>query len=545
MHEEENINLKSKNNLIKAFSTNRMNISQNGFSKTIKGNFKQRLIKTNKTNFNSLVNIAYISNSTNKIHKIENKNLNNIDHLLFSPKIKKHFKRFNETLFKNPKTKSQLELIRNFLFNAKKGDKETFLNIIEQLINEEINLNYIDENGFSALHYAVDEGNFKICEILIKTKKIDINIQSNIDNKTPLHISCKNGYFDISKLLIQNNADLNCLDNEKNNPLFYCVEGNFYEVAKMILSQNNEYNLIYSENIYGESPLSLALKTNEKIGNLLKEYENLLLTKKRSSGNFSQNKKCVTTRNQKNSISKYEKNTHSKGVLYNNVYNLSTCHKKLNTYISKNNVNNSNNCSKNSNQNTSTLCDSSNNSIKKNNHIYSISSLPKEIISKKKNNNQNNDINIINNNLNHKNNSKELTNNSSFKGISNNKTATNTIGTVTNPNNSIMKSSISSSNKDSCILEEKIHCKKNLYKKCVNQKINKSNILNKNPMKSSTKIIAAKKIMRREETKRIIIELNESDIKNNNKIQKIEIDLINDSDLKTSIKSRNNTAKKS
>ena len=231
------------------------------------------------------------------------------------------------------------------------------------------------------LHYAVDEGNIKICEILIKTKKININIKSNIDNKTPLHISCKNGYFDISKLLIQNNADLNCLDNEKNNPLFYCVEGNFYEVAKMILSQNNEYNLIYSENIYGESPLSLALKTNEKIGNLLKEYENLLLTKKKSSGNFSQNKKCVTTRNQKNSISKNEKNNHSKGVLYNNVYNLSTCPKKLNTYISKNNFNNSNNCSKNSNQNTSTLCDSSNNSIKKNNHIYRI---PKEIISKKK-----------------------------------------------------------------------------------------------------------------------------------------------------------------
>ena len=64
-------------------------------------------------------------------------------------------------------------------------------------------------------------------------------------------------------------------------------------------------------------------------------------------------------------------------------------------------------------------------------------------------------------------------------------------------------------------------------------------------MKSSTKIIAAKKIMRREETKRIIIELNESDIKNNNKIQKIEIDLIDDSDLRSYVKSRNNTGKKS
>ena len=314
----------------------------------------------------------------------------------------------------------------------------------------------------------------------------------------------------------------------------------------MILSQNNEYNLIYNENIYGESPLSLALKSNDKIGNLLKEYENWLLTKKKSSGNFSQNKKCITTRNQKNSISKNEKNNHSKGVLYNNVYNLNTCHKKLNTYISKNNFNNSNNCSKNSNQNTSTLCDSSNNSIKKNNnHIYSMSSLQKEIIIKKKSNNQKNGFNIINNNLNHKNNSKELMNNSSFKGISNNKTATNTIGTVTNPNNSIMKSSISSSNKDSCILEEKIYNKKNLYKKCLNQKINKSNLLSKNTIKSSTKIIAAKKIMRREETKRIIIELNESDIKNNNKIQKIEIDLIDDSDLRSSTKSRNNNAKNS
>ena len=83
MHEEENSNLNSKNNLIKAFSTNRMNISQNSFSKTIKGNFKQRLIKTNKTNFNSLVNIAYISNSTHKINKIENPNLNKIDCTLF------------------------------------------------------------------------------------------------------------------------------------------------------------------------------------------------------------------------------------------------------------------------------------------------------------------------------------------------------------------------------------------------------------------------------------------------------------------------------
>ena len=132
MHEEENIYLNSKNNLIKAFSTNRMNISQNSFSKTIKGNFKQRLIKTNKTNFNSLVNIAYISNSTHKINKIENPNLNKIDCPLFSPKIKKHFKRYNETLFKTPKTKSQLELMRK---NILKDIMKHYLKLQKQNLN--------------------------------------------------------------------------------------------------------------------------------------------------------------------------------------------------------------------------------------------------------------------------------------------------------------------------------------------------------------------------------------------------------------------------
>ena len=51
---EQEINYQSKeSNLLKPFSSNEINITQNNNSKTIKGNFKQRLIKTNKTNFNS------------------------------------------------------------------------------------------------------------------------------------------------------------------------------------------------------------------------------------------------------------------------------------------------------------------------------------------------------------------------------------------------------------------------------------------------------------------------------------------------------------
>ena len=49
----------------------------------------------------------------------------------------------------------------------------------------------------------------------------------------------------------------------------------------MILNQNHDYNLILSENIYGESPLSISFKSNDKICNLFKEYESLILPKKK------------------------------------------------------------------------------------------------------------------------------------------------------------------------------------------------------------------------------------------------------------------------
>ena len=539
MNEQENYQNK-ESNLRKTFSSNKINTSQNNNSKTIKGNFKHRLIKTNKTNFNSLINLESNNNTdlkntnlTNSNNLINNKNEN----LLLSPKFEK-FSNRNKEEIKEPETEKEKNLINKYVFYSKKGDKENFLITIEQLINENINLNYIDKNGFSALHYAVDEGNLKICEILIQTKKVNINIKSIIDNKTPLHISCKNGYFDITKLLIQNKADLNCLDNENNNPLLYCVKGNYYEVIKMILSQNHDYNLILSENIYGESPLSIAIKSNEKINNLFKEYVSLILSKKKI--NHHQNKKYFNTRNQKNILNKNEKNTHSKGVLYNNVNN-NSCNKKLNSYVSKNNFNNSNNISKYSNQNTSTLCDSSNNSIKKSNHISSMSSLPKESINRNKKQIDKQNI-IINKNLNKKNNPNQLKSYSSFKGISNIKTRvqTNTIGTMnsitnTNNTNSIIKSSVSSLNKDSVYFDNKINHKKQ-YKKCIHQKINKQNIINKNHSKSHKN--NEKKYMKKENPKRIIIELNDSDIKNN-KIKKIEIDLIDDIENKNFVKSRN------
>ena len=80
-------------------------------------------------------------------------------------------------------------LLRQFLQSARKGDKELFLELLAKIIALNSSLiNYKDEQGQTALHYAADEGNLKIVEILIKSNA-DLNSRSNI-KRTLLHISC-------------------------------------------------------------------------------------------------------------------------------------------------------------------------------------------------------------------------------------------------------------------------------------------------------------------------------------------------------------------
>lgn len=151
---------------------------------------------------------------------------------------------------------------RKLLAASKKGDKEK---VLEVLNNENININFKDENGWNALHYACDEGNLKIVEILLKAGA-DINSKTN-DKKTPLHLAAKHGYFDISKLLIENNAHVGALDNEKNLPLHLCALGNHTELLCYMLDHLPNVAI---KNLYGKTPFDLI--TKEEARKAIKKY---------------------------------------------------------------------------------------------------------------------------------------------------------------------------------------------------------------------------------------------------------------------------------
>ena len=191
--------------------------------------------------------------------------------------IKYHINKF-PTLSSNPfmtttqsqekKEEEPEQLYRNLLVLSKKGDRESFLGALDKiLLLPHSDINYRDESGFTALHYACDEGNLKIVDILLKTN-CDVNAKTN-DKKTPLHLTTSHGYFDLSKMLIENGAVINIGDNEKNTPLHLSVIGGYVELTKFLLDKLPKAD---TKNIYGKTPLDLAKK--EEIKEILQTYLN-------------------------------------------------------------------------------------------------------------------------------------------------------------------------------------------------------------------------------------------------------------------------------
>ena len=193
--------------------------------------------------------------------------------------IKYHINKF-PTLSSNPfmnndltqsqekKEEDSEQLYRNLLILSKKGDRESFLGALDKvLLLPHSDINYRDESGFTALHYACDEGNLKIVDILLKTN-CDVNARTN-DKKTPLHLTTSHGYFDLSKMLIENGAVLNIGDNEKNTPLHLSVMGGYVELTKFLLDKLPKAD---TKNIYAKTPLDLA--TKEEIKEILQNYLN-------------------------------------------------------------------------------------------------------------------------------------------------------------------------------------------------------------------------------------------------------------------------------
>ena len=249
------------NSLEKNSDNNNFNCFSNKDLVQVKKNQNKEInieIRREKTMINKHIKTSTLETNNNFISS-------NLDNIMEELNHNKTNTKSNNLSKENPDIEKKY---KNLILMAKKGDKEKFTEIFNQILSlpkNLININYKDENGNSALHYSCDEGNLKIVEILLNA-----NCETNIKNnkkETPLHLASKRGYFDISKKLIANGALLNVYNSEKNSPLHIVCMHNYLELLKFFLTKLPQAD---EKNIYGKTPLDLT--TNKEIKNLLENY---------------------------------------------------------------------------------------------------------------------------------------------------------------------------------------------------------------------------------------------------------------------------------
>lgn len=136
------------------------------------------------------------------------------------------------------------------------AEKNDIKGLKEILINKDVNE---IEDGRNALHAACITNAIDAADLLIKNG-INVNSQDSFTGATPLHYCSVYNYYELAKLILENNGQLAISDNHGNEPLWtavFNVKGNINKLAlvKLFLSYGADRN---HKNSANRSPLDFA-----------------------------------------------------------------------------------------------------------------------------------------------------------------------------------------------------------------------------------------------------------------------------------------------
>jgi ankyrin repeat protein len=140
------------------------------------------------------------------------------------------------------------------------------------ILDHNIDINHRCNTGETALHIACNLELYEIVNLLIEKKKgvININIQDFGHEFTALHYSINLNNKKITKILIENSADINLQDVFGNTALHYCMVESNLETANTLLSAPHINLNLW--NIDGNLPLHIILESMGSNGNNSIEY---------------------------------------------------------------------------------------------------------------------------------------------------------------------------------------------------------------------------------------------------------------------------------
>ncbi|KAL5731876.1 hypothetical protein ACHQM5_004563 [Ranunculus cassubicifolius] len=134
------------------------------------------------------------------------------------------------------------------------GDEE----VVKLLLRTNIDVNEIDEEGNSALHWHIKKSsNAKKLGILVRLIKNGANVRlKNRLGLTPLHIAADTGYFQALQVLLLKDPDsVHMVSEMKETALFFAVKHDFISCAELLLRSGS---LVQIHNLRKQRPMDLA-----------------------------------------------------------------------------------------------------------------------------------------------------------------------------------------------------------------------------------------------------------------------------------------------
>jgi len=144
--------------------------------------------------------------------------------------------------------------------------------IKQALINgENVNIVRVIDANQSMLHYATNDENIELIELLIE-HKININIEDKYGT-TALHKAAKKGFISIIKILIDNGALVDIQDIQKATPFNKAIYNNEIECAEFLLKNGANIDNKYDSNyVKGITSLLFAVEDSFDYSKKLVEF---------------------------------------------------------------------------------------------------------------------------------------------------------------------------------------------------------------------------------------------------------------------------------
>ncbi|XP_023022439.1 uncharacterized protein isoform X2 [Leptinotarsa decemlineata] len=162
-------------------------------------------------------------------------------------------------------------------FHMKAGQGE----LTEEEIEREKNVDIVDGENLTALHWACAYGQFSTVEHLLKHGAM-VNVKGS-EEECPLILAASGGHHDIVRLLINHGADVNQVDHMCNTALMYAAKGNHPHTCQELLQHGAKFALV---NLNDDTAHKVAIDNNSTLAQTV--IENFIISKLEASTTASE-----------------------------------------------------------------------------------------------------------------------------------------------------------------------------------------------------------------------------------------------------------------